>query len=129
NFMMREVNLGPALGDSYLIESGLDEGEEIAVNGTFSIDAAAQLAGKSSMMTPPESKTMETPQEFREQITAVANAYFEVKNALVNDDPETAQKTAGKVSAAIENVDMGLLEGDAHHHWMALQKQLQDASS
>lgn len=28
NFMMREVTLGPALGDSYLIESGLDEGEE-----------------------------------------------------------------------------------------------------
>jgi membrane fusion protein, copper/silver efflux system len=46
NFMMREVTLGPALGESYLVESGLDEGEEIAVNGTFSIDAAAQLAGK-----------------------------------------------------------------------------------
>jgi len=128
NFMMREVTLGPALGDSYLVESGLDEGEEIAVRGTFSIDAAAQLAGKSSMMTPPESKTMETPQAFREQITTVANAYFEVKNALVNDAPEKAQKAAGKVSGTIENVDMGLLEGDAHHHWMALQKQLEEAS-
>jgi len=128
NFMMREVTLGPALGDSYLVESGLDEGEEIAVSGTFSIDAAAQLAGKSSMMTPPESKTMETPQAFREQITAVANAYFEVKNALVNDDPETARKAAGKVSGAVEKVNMSLLEGDAHHHWMTLQKQLQDAS-
>src|SRR5690606_37733286 len=28
----------------------------------------------------------------------------------------------------IENVDMGLLEGDAHHHWMALQKQLEEAA-
>lgn len=80
------------------------------------------------MMTPPESKTMETPQAFREQITAVANTYFEVKNALVNDDPETARKAAGKVSGAIEKVNMSLLEGDAHHHWMALQKQLQEAS-
>lgn len=128
NFMMREVILGPSLSDSYLIESGLDEGEEIAVSGTFSIDAAAQLAGKSSMMSPPESKTMETPQAFREQITTVANAYFEVKNALVNDDPETAQKAAGKVTGAIKNVNMGLLEGDAHHHWMALQEQLDDAA-
>jgi Cu(I)/Ag(I) efflux system membrane fusion protein len=128
NFMLREVTLGPALGDSYLVESGLDEGEKIAVNGTFSIDAAAQLAGKPSMMQRPEAKTMETPQAFREQITAVAHAYFEVKNALVNDDAETAQKTAGKVSAAIEKVDMSLLEGDAHHHWMALQKQLEEAS-
>jgi len=128
NFLMREVNLGPALGESYLVESGLDEGEEIAVSGTFSIDAAAQLSGKPSMMSPPESKTLETPQAFREQITALANAYFEVKNALVNDDPETAQKAAGKVAEAIKNVNMGLLEGDAHHHWMALQKKLQNAS-
>jgi Cu(I)/Ag(I) efflux system membrane fusion protein len=52
NFIMREVNLGSALGDSYIVESGLQEGEEIAVNGTFSIDAAAQLAGKPSMMNP-----------------------------------------------------------------------------
>lgn len=128
NFMLREITLGPALGDSYLVESGLDEGEEIAVSGTFSIDAAAQLAGKPSMMQRPEAKTMETPQAFREQITAVAHAYFEVKNALVNDDAETAQKSAEKVSAAIEKVDMSLLEGNAHHHWMALQKQLEEAS-
>ncbi len=52
NFKMREVMLGPSLGESYVIESGLKDGEEIAVNGTFSIDAAAQLAGKPSMMNP-----------------------------------------------------------------------------
>ena len=52
SFMLREVILGPSLGDSYIIESGLQEGEEIAVNGTFSIDAAAQLSGKPSMMSP-----------------------------------------------------------------------------
>ncbi|MBE0677344.1 MAG: efflux RND transporter periplasmic adaptor subunit, partial [Bacteroidales bacterium] len=37
SFVMREVTLGPTLGDSYIIESGLQEGEEIAVSGTFSI--------------------------------------------------------------------------------------------
>ena len=52
SFMMREVKLGPALGESYIVEGGLEEGEEIAVNGTFTIDAAAQLAGKPSMMNP-----------------------------------------------------------------------------
>lgn len=52
NFIMREITLGSALGDSYMVENGLMEGEEIAVNGTFSIDAAAQLAGKPSMMNP-----------------------------------------------------------------------------
>jgi len=52
NFTYREVTLGPSLGDGYIIEEGLEPGEEIAVNGTFSIDAAAQLAGKPSMMNP-----------------------------------------------------------------------------
>jgi Cu(I)/Ag(I) efflux system membrane fusion protein len=52
NFTLREVTLGPSLGDGYIIEQGLEPGEEIAVNGTFSIDAAAQLAGKPSMMNP-----------------------------------------------------------------------------
>ncbi|MRR21543.1 efflux RND transporter periplasmic adaptor subunit [bacterium] len=51
-FRMREVELGPALGDSYVVVSGLAEGEEIVTNGTFSVDAAAQLAGKPSMMNP-----------------------------------------------------------------------------
>jgi Cu(I)/Ag(I) efflux system membrane fusion protein len=50
SFMMRQVTLGPELGEYYVIESGLHPGEEIAVNGAFSIDAAAQLAGKPSMM-------------------------------------------------------------------------------
>lgn len=49
-FKMREIELGPMLGDSYVVISGLSEGEEIVTNGTFSVDAAAQLAGKPSMM-------------------------------------------------------------------------------
>lgn len=58
SFNMREVTLGPALGDSYIIESGLQEGEEIVVSGTFTIDAAAQLAGKPSMMSPAGGQVM-----------------------------------------------------------------------
>lgn len=52
SFRMREITLGSAFGDSYSIVEGLSDGDEIAVNGTFSIDAAAQLAGKPSMMSP-----------------------------------------------------------------------------
>ncbi len=51
-FKMREIGLGPMLGNSYVITDGLEEGEEIVTQGTFSIDAAAQLEGKASMMNP-----------------------------------------------------------------------------
>ncbi len=49
-FMMREVMLGPSLPDAYVITDGLAEGEEIVTNGTFAVDASAQLLGKRSMM-------------------------------------------------------------------------------
>ena len=49
-FKMREIGLGPMLGESYVVTDGLKEGEEIVTSGTFSVDAAAQLDGKPSMM-------------------------------------------------------------------------------
>lgn len=51
-FRMREVEIGPSLGNSYVVLSGLEEGEEIVTSGTFNVDAAAQLEGKPSMMNP-----------------------------------------------------------------------------
>ncbi|GAB4324382.1 MAG: efflux RND transporter periplasmic adaptor subunit [Bacteroidales bacterium] len=51
-FLYREVTLGPEAGAFYVITDGLSEGEEIAVNGVFKIDAAAQLQGLPSMMNP-----------------------------------------------------------------------------
>jgi Cu(I)/Ag(I) efflux system membrane fusion protein len=55
-FKLREIELGPDLGKSYVIISGLSEGEEIVTSGTFSVDAAAQLEGKTSMMDMPAGK-------------------------------------------------------------------------
>ena len=42
-FLMREVELGPSLGNAYVIL-------KVVTNGVFSIDASAQLEGKQSMM-------------------------------------------------------------------------------
>jgi Cu(I)/Ag(I) efflux system membrane fusion protein len=60
-FKMREIGLGPMLGNSYVITDGLTEGEEIVTQGTFSVDAAAQLEGKASMMNPQGGKTSSMP--------------------------------------------------------------------
>lgn len=49
-FEMREVTIGTRNGDNYTITSGLENGDEIVTNGTFTVDAAAQLQGKKSMM-------------------------------------------------------------------------------
>ena len=49
-FEMREVTLGNRNGDMFTVTSGLKNGDEIVTNGTFTVDAAAQLQGKKSMM-------------------------------------------------------------------------------
>jgi Cu(I)/Ag(I) efflux system membrane fusion protein len=60
-FKMREVGLGPVLGERYVITDGLSEGEEIVTSGAFSVDAAAQLQGIPSMMNPGGGKTSPMP--------------------------------------------------------------------
>ncbi|MCK3683776.1 efflux RND transporter periplasmic adaptor subunit [Maribellus sp. YY47] len=147
-FKMREVELGPALGESYVVENGLQKGEEIAVHGTFSIDAAAQLAGKPSMMNPEggagstghnhggmdmsesqsrEVKAVETDPKFKSQLTEVLNAYLKMKNAFVESDPGKVSSEAKKVEESLKSVDMELLKGDAHMAWMNQLKTLNNS--
>ena len=52
SFVYREVILGQDMGNFYAIEKGLKEGEVVATNGVFRIDASAQLVGQKSMMNP-----------------------------------------------------------------------------
>ena len=61
SFKMREITLGAAMKDSYIVLDGLKSGEEIVTNGTFSVDAAAQLSGKPSMMNQKAGKTATIP--------------------------------------------------------------------
>jgi Cu(I)/Ag(I) efflux system membrane fusion protein len=150
SFRMREVTLGSAYGDNYIIEKGLEDGEEIAVNGTFSIDAAAQLAGKPSMMSPeggmpntghshhrdmqmdrgsmesesnhPEvnisTEKFESTSVFKAQLQNVFQAYLPLKDALIETNAKTAKEKAQPLLAAINNVDMKEVKGEAHMEWM-----------
>ncbi len=52
-FEGREVTLGPRAGDYYIVEAGLEAGENVVVNGNFKIDSALQILARPSMMSPP----------------------------------------------------------------------------
>ena len=51
-FAGREIVLGPRTEAHYVVDSGLEEGELVVVNGNFKIDSALQIVAKPSMMTP-----------------------------------------------------------------------------
>lgn len=145
SFIMREVALGNALGDSYLITSGLEVGEEIAVYGTFSIDAAAQLAGKPSMMNPRgeqgkvkhnhggevssidevnSSSSIEITEKEKLQIKPILESYFKLKDALTVDDFQLSKLELEKLSKAINQVQMSVFKDENHDDWMNLSKKL-----
>ena len=128
SFEMREITIGSRMGEMYLVQAGLEAGEEIVTNGVFSIDAAAQLSGNYSMLMRPKTKTMDVPRAFSEQITALAEAYFTVKNGLVEDDPKAVKSALGQMEVALNKVSMEGLKGQAHDHWMALKQQLAEAA-
>lgn len=123
-FEMREVILGPRAGDFYVIENGLQEGEEIVTNGVFAIDAAAQLSGNYSMMNRPVSKRISVPEKFKSQLTDLTKRYFDLKNALVKSDFNASKNIAGRVSQSLNAVDMKLLDDKTHHQWMEKENRL-----
>lgn len=124
-FEMREVVLGSRVGEEYLVLSGVEEGEQIVSNGVFSVDAAAQLSGNYSMMMKPEDKTLDVPEEFTSQLTAFAQAYLAIKDALVNTDAQAVKTAVPAAKDKLSKVDMGLLGDKAHKAWMDLLKPIQ----
>ncbi|WP_339916889.1 efflux RND transporter periplasmic adaptor subunit [Yeosuana marina] len=139
NFRLRNVTLGPSLGDAYIIENGLKDGDEIVVKGSFTVDAASQLAGKPSMMNPESSNELTSnmtmidkskiDMKFKQQLGDIVAAYIKLKNALVDDNSSLAQQEAKKLTYNLENTDMSLLHGDAHTIWMKFLKTLQEAAN
>lgn len=137
-FELREITLGNAVGDNYSVLNGLEQGEEIVTNGTFTIDAAAQLNGKLSMMNnmiAEENQTeiverLEVSQEFQEQLKKVVETYLLLKDNLVNDDANEAAKQVTVLLTGLERVDMKLLvDNDAHMQWMTLLKNIKTAAN
>lgn len=133
-FKIREIEIGPLLGSSYVVLSGLAEGEEIVTQGAFSVDAAAQLEGKPSMMNLEGSMTgaidqegikpMTVDKEFKVQLTRVFEQYVPLKNAFVLTDAKKVKAAVPSLQQSLSKVNMGLLTGEAHDSWMDISAKL-----
>ena len=140
-FELKEVSLGNKIGDNYEVLDGLSSGDEIVTNGTFTVDAAAQLQGKKSMINQPVAKEMtvneadskitrlESPEAFQQQLKQVYDNYINLKDALVEDNSEQATSNAKKLISSFRKIDMKLLKGEAHKQWMTLEGHIQSSAS
>ncbi|MEM5563913.1 efflux RND transporter periplasmic adaptor subunit [Psychroserpens sp. AS72] len=156
-FEMREVVLGNQIGNEYEVLEGLFVGNEIVTNGTFTVDAAAQLQGKKSMMNKDGGKVMTgheghlgmdnnaskkesghtnmnerltVSEKFQEQLKVVYNDYINLKDALVKEISKNTSVNATSLLNNLSKVDMKLLsDNNAHTHWMSLVKEIQSSAT
>ena len=131
-FEMREVTLGNRNGESFVIASGLQNGDEIVTNGTFTVDAAAQLQGKKSMMNQDGNETDEVMPEMKMELSKnIQNvirkglpSYLQLKNAFVESDAENVSKFAKATLEKIKTIqesDLGKIE---QNHVLQINKML-----
>jgi Cu(I)/Ag(I) efflux system membrane fusion protein len=122
-FEMREVELGNSLGEKQIIAGGLKVGEEVVTNGAFYVDAAAQLANKTSMMNSSQSEPKSNGGSHN-QISQLIVSYLALKDSLVNDNFEGAKKAAVKTHKLTENMDMKAMSHQAHKAYMEVNKSM-----
>ncbi|MEH6770899.1 efflux RND transporter periplasmic adaptor subunit [Maribacter arcticus] len=113
-FEMREVSIHNRNGENYTISSGVQTGEEIVTNGIFTVDAAAQLQGKKSMMNKGKEDATEMPKsqmrlKFSERFTNnfnnVIKPYLKMKDAFVATDAKQVSAFAKMTSKAMKSAD------------------------
>jgi Cu(I)/Ag(I) efflux system membrane fusion protein len=121
-FEMHEVTLGNRSGETYQVSAGLNNGDEIVTNGTFTVDAAAQLQGKKSMMNQQMMQDesammgdmeMSFSNAFSSDFDKALPSYLKMKDALVASDASQVSAFAKATSLklkAISTDDLSTME-------------------
>ena len=145
----RTVELGPRVGAYYIVRSGITEGEQVVVNGSFKIDAELQIRAKPSMMDP-ESDTVQPshvhasmgefgePAAFSEAVPDIVSrpasaaflsrlehldaVYFEAADALTNDDFKKAKVKLIALKEMAASMDSP--RGEQYSAWENIREKL-----
>jgi Cu(I)/Ag(I) efflux system membrane fusion protein len=131
-FTMREVTLGPRMEDVFVVSAGLEPGEEVVTNGTFTVDAAAQLQGKRSMMNKSVAgagtgrqasgvfapEVISLSEGFQEGFRKVIPPYLKMKDAFVKGQASDVAVAAGQTLLVMDAME-GPREGDRAESYLA----------
>lgn len=128
SFRFQEIELGERTGDFYRVQAGLQPGDEVVTQGSFSIDAAAQLNNQASMINrmvrvqdqaalgPPDYAGL-SPAAFKGQLNLVVEAYLPLKDALVASDPQQARNEAQQLMEVLKQLEADHLQGESRTYW------------
>lgn len=123
-YQYREVSLGERMGDQYVITEGLKSGEEVVVQGAFSVDAAAQLNNQKSMMNQwvgsgetTSAQQIEVSPPFKESWTSSLENYLKLKEHLVQGDSLQAQSVAETLLSQLQKTESKIVREEVKVQW------------
>ncbi|NDV16892.1 efflux RND transporter periplasmic adaptor subunit [Muricauda sp. TY007] len=143
-FEMREVELGNLMNGSYVVNAGLTSGDLVVAKGTFTVDAAAQLQGKKSMMNQEgeemqmghgghtkmgSTMKMEFSKEAETKFSELLEVYLNLKDALVASDQEKTQTLAKSAVGMASNISGLQMDDMGKSHISQLEKQLNELAT
>ncbi|KAB2807688.1 efflux RND transporter periplasmic adaptor subunit [Phaeocystidibacter luteus] len=117
-YQLRNVELGQQIGRRYEVLKGLQSGEKVVINGTFTVDAAAQLASKPSMMSNESESKHAVSAQTEEKLRQLLSTYLEWENALHNDELEKARSAFNAFQDNASQFQMSDFAGPAHQVYM-----------
>ena len=128
-FEAREITLGAATNEHYEVLSGLSKDDEIVTNGAFTVDAAAQLQGKKSMMNTPKhtttqanaTKQMKFDAKFEKAFQPSISAYVALKDAFVKSDAALTAEKSEAFRNALDQLNKSQRE-TLNMYWATLHK-------
>lgn len=134
-YELRQITLGRKIGDNYVIEDGLEIGENIVKYGAFTVDATAQLEGKPSMLQPTGARKIEdkkidmdmdlnVSEEFRVKLTELTKSYMIMKDAFVKSGKIDIYKSIILTQKSLNNISMKSLKNDEMMKWHPIHNKL-----
>jgi Cu(I)/Ag(I) efflux system membrane fusion protein len=129
-FQGREVVLGTATDDFFVVLSGLKEGEEVVTHGSFKLDSELQIQAQPSMMleeSKPQLPKRPAPpprvdQAFRKLQKKLYDGYFALQTALAADQLKASQEAFASLAALLKKPQA--LRAESGILWDALRAQL-----
>ena len=144
-FEGRPVELGPRVGDHYVVLSGLEEGDRVVTQGAFKIDSELQIRGRPSMMgrrelfqemvdeprVDPDHPAHaiapgDIPEDFADTAVEALKAYFDLAAALADDDIDAAKDAVKLYHDLLIELDDKSLDEPGATAWQELTPQLHD---
>ncbi len=116
-----EINLGPRVGDYYIVNSGLNVDDWVVTNGNFKLDSALQIQAKPSMMnvvtknkTTTENNTKSKLSPTTKQTAALKplyTAYLNLQEQLAKDNLQAAIQALKPLSLAVNAINEDIFSG------------------